>query len=289
MSLKEILIKHGFHFNKRFGQNFISDVNLLSSIAELAGVTPQDTVVEIGVGAGTLTRETAMRAKRVIGYEIDENLKPVLSETLAGIDNAEVVFKDFMKVKTADFEREVGDEYIVIANLPYYITTPVIMKFVEEAQNCRRLVIMVQEEVALRLAAKEDTPEYGAITASVGITGDAKIVKRVPRTMFYPVPNVDSAVVRIDMCKPKYGVTNLNLYRKVVRAAFGSRRKTLANNLMQSFGFSRDVAENVILGAGIDVKARGETLSTADFARLADKIEDELKGGNNSEKNKNAK
>ena len=169
MSLKEVLVKHGFHFNKKFGQNFISDGNLLSSIAELSGVTASDVVVEIGVGAGTLTRETASRAKRVIGYEIDENLKPVLSETLSGVENAEVVFRDFMKVKTPDFEREVGEDYIVIANLPYYITTPVIMKLIEEAEHCKRLVIMVQEEVALRLAAREDTPEYGAITASVGI------------------------------------------------------------------------------------------------------------------------
>ncbi|MBR2969229.1 MAG: ribosomal RNA small subunit methyltransferase A [Clostridia bacterium] len=272
MSLKEVLVKHGFHFNKKFGQNFISDGNLLSSIAELSGVTASDVVVEIGVGAGTLTRETASRAKRVIGYEIDENLKPVLSETLSGVENAEVVFRDFMKVKTPDFEREVGEDYIVIANLPYYITTPVIMKLIEEAEHCKRLVIMVQEEVALRLAAREDTPEYGAITASVGIVGDARIVKRVPRNMFYPVPNVDSAVVRIDICPPKHGVEDLKLYRSVVRAAFLSRRKTLANNLMQAFKMTRIEADGVIAASGIDSKARGETLSTEGFARLTAQI-----------------
>ena len=272
MSLKEVLVKHGFHFNKKFGQNFISDGNLLSSIAELSGVTASDVVVEIGVGAGTLTRETASRAKRVIGYEIDENLKPVLSETLSGVENAEVVFRDFMKVKTPDFEREVGEDYIVIANLPYYITTPVIMKLIEEAEHCKRLVIMVQEEVALRLAAREDTPEYGAITASVGIVGDARIVKRVPRNMFYPVPNVDSAVVRIDICPPKHGVEDLKLYRSVVRAAFLSRRKTLANNLMQAFKMTRSEADGVIAASGINSKARGETLSTEGFARLTAQI-----------------
>ncbi|MBO7377969.1 MAG: ribosomal RNA small subunit methyltransferase A [Clostridia bacterium] len=209
MALKEILSRHGFRFNKRFGQNFISDGNLLSSIVALSGAGENDTVVEIGVGAGTLTREIAARAKRVVGYEIDKNLKPVLEETLAGTENAEVVFKDFMRVKTADFEEEIGEEYIVIANLPYYITTPVIMKFVEEARRCRRLVIMVQEEVALRLCARENTPEYGAITASIGVTGDAQIVKKVSRSAFFPTPNVDSAVVRIDLCPPKYGVTDV--------------------------------------------------------------------------------
>jgi len=272
MSLKDVLIRHGFRFNKKFGQNFISDGNLLSSIAELSGVTKDDTVVEIGVGAGTLTRETALRCKRVIGYEIDENLRPVLAETLSGVENAEIVFKDFMKVKTADFEDEIGSDYIVIANLPYYITTPVIMKFIEEATRCKRLVIMVQEEVALRLCAAEDTPDYGAITASVRIVGDAKIVKRVPRSMFYPVPNVDSAVVRIDMCPPKYGVSDLPLYRKTVRVAFASRRKTLANNLMQGFGLSRADAEEVIVRSGIDVKARGETLSDRAFAVLSENL-----------------
>lgn len=274
MSLKEILIKHGFHFNKRFGQNFISDSNLLLSIASLSGVTKNDTVVEIGVGAGTLTKEVAGFAKRVIGYEIDGNLRPVLSETLSGVENAEVVFKDFMKVKTEDFEEEIGEDYIVIANLPYYITTPVIMKFIEEATHCKRLVIMVQEEVALRLCAEENTPDYGGITASVGIVGEAKIVKRVPRNMFYPVPNVDSAVVRIDIVGAKHGVLDLPLYRKVVRTAFLSRRKTLANNLMQSMGYTRQQAEDILTRAGIDLKARGETLSTEGFAVLTKAIKE---------------
>ena len=272
MALKEILSRHGFRFNKRFGQNFISDGNLLSSIVELAGVGSGDTVVEIGVGAGTLTREIAARCEKVIGYEIDGNLKPVLEETLAGVENAEVIFRDFLKCDTAELEREIGGEYTVIANLPYYITTPVIMKLVEEAGKCKRIVVMVQEEVAARLSAREDTPEYGAITASLGVVGDARIVKRVPRNMFYPVPNVDSAVVRIDMVPPKYGVKDLALYRKVVRAAFANRRKTLVNNLMLSFGLQRSAAEEILLGADISPMARGETLSVEKFAVLTDEV-----------------
>lgn len=276
MALKEVLVKHGFHFNKKYGQNFISDGNLLSSIATLSGATENDVVVEIGVGAGTLTRATAEIAKRVVGYEIDENLRPVLAETLAGLDNVEIVFKDFMKVKMEDFETEMGEDYIVIANLPYYITTPIIMRFIEEAKRCKRLVIMVQEEVALRLCAKENTPDYGAITAAIDVTANAKIVKRVPRNMFYPVPNVDSAVVRIDVVECKHGVTDVEFFRKVVRGSFALRRKTLANNLMQSFGLDRTTAEGVISSCGIDVKARGETLSTESFAKLAKAVKEQL-------------
>ena len=269
MALKEILIRHGFRFNKKFGQNFISDGNLLSSIINLSDISDDDAVIEIGVGAGTLTRAIAARCRRVIGYEIDENLKPVLEETLSGVENAEVVFKDILRVKTADIEREAGGEYSVVANLPYYITTPVIMKFIEEASLCRKLVIMVQEEVAERLCARENTPEYGAITASIAVCGDARVIKRVPRTMFYPVPNVDSAVVRIDICPLKFGVTDAEFYRKTVRAAFSNRRKTLANNLMLSFGLARDGAEEVLEDADIDLLARGETLSAEKFARLS--------------------
>lgn len=277
MSLKEILVNHGFRFNKKYGQNFISDGNLLASIVSLSSVGADDTVVEIGAGAGTLTREISAKAKRVVSYEIDENLRSVLSETLRGCDNAEVVFRDFLKEKTSDFEDFIGEDYIVIANLPYYITTPVIMKFVEEAKHCKRLVIMVQEEVALRLAAKENTPDYGGITASIAVTGDAKIVKKVPRNMFYPVPNVDSAVVRIDMCEPKYGVTDLAFYRKTVKAAFANRRKTLANNLMLSFSLSREQAEKVLINSGIDLLARGETLSAERFAVLSGNLKNYIK------------
>ena len=280
MSLKEILVNNGFKFNKKYGQNFISDGNLLASIVSLSSVTENDVVVEIGAGAGTLTREIAAKAKRVVSYEIDGSLRPVLAETLRGADNVEVVFRDFLKEKTPDFEDYICEDYIVIANLPYYITTPVIMKFVEEAKHCKRLVIMVQEEVALRLAAKENTPDYGGITASIAVTGDAKIVKKVPRNMFYPVPNVDSAVVRIDLCPPKYGVTDLAFYRKTVKAAFANRRKTLANNLMLSFALTREQAEKVLSLSEIDLLARGETLSPEKFAVLSENLNRTLKENN---------
>lgn len=268
-NVKEILASNGFSFKKAFGQNFITDGNLLSGIVADAGIGKEDTVLEIGCGAGTLTYELAQAAKRVVGYEIDKNLAPVLDETLADCPNAEICFCDIMKKKTADLEKELGGQYKVVANLPYYITTPVLMRFIEEAKNVTSLSVMVQEEVAERLCASAGTAEYGAITAAVNLVGSAKIVRRVPKKMFFPVPKVDSAVVRIDIDRSRAEGVNAKIYRDVVRAAFASRRKTLANNLMNSFSMTRTEAERLLLSCGIGEKARGETLDAEQFKTLA--------------------
>lgn len=268
IDIKQILSECGFGFKKQFGQNFITDKNLLASIVALSGVEAGDTVVEIGCGAGTLTRAIAERAERVIAFEVDKTLKPVLERTLAGLDNTEVVFKDFLKVALGEFEKSVGD-YKVVANLPYYITTPLIMKIVEEGKACKTLCVMVQEEVAERLCAEAGTAEYGAITAMIAPRADCKIIKRVPRTLFYPRPNVDSAVVKIDFNK-KLEI-NAN-YKKVVQAAFSSRRKTLENNLVNSFKLTRAQAQQALTACGIDLKARGETLDYTKFAELSEKL-----------------
>ena len=264
--IKAILAECGFGFKKQFGQNFITDKNLLSSIVALAGVEEGDTVVEIGCGAGTLTRALAERAGKVIGFEVDRSLQPVLARTLSGLENVEVIFKDFLKVNLEEFESETG-EYKVVANLPYYITTPLIMKIVEDAKKCKSLSVMVQEEVALRLCAEAGSADYGAITAMIAPRADCKIIKRVPRTMFYPRPNVDSAVVKIDF---KSKIETDSNYKKVVQAAFSSRRKTLENNLVNSFKLTRGQAQEALTGCGIDLKARGETLDYRQFARLAE-------------------
>ncbi len=270
MAIKEILQKNSFRFNKRFGQNFITDTNLLTSIVDKAGVEEGDAVLEIGVGAGTLTRALAEKADKVYGYEIDENLRPVLKESLSGLKNVQIIFKDVMKVSTSEIESKIGGKYKLVANLPYYITTPVIIKFIEEAENLQSITVMVQSEVAERICAKENTPEYGSITAGIDVIGDAKIVAKVPRTMFYPVPNVDSAVVRIDINKQKYVLTSRKAYRDVLRVAFSSRRKTLVNNLTRDFSLQREVAETALLSCGIDIKARGESLSTQKFVALTE-------------------
>lgn len=269
MELKKIIRESGFKFNKRFGQNFIESEILLEKIVELSGVTEKDKVVEIGVGGGTLTRALSEKAKFVYGFEIDKNLQPVLQKSLAGVENVEIIFKDFMKENLSELEKEIGEEYVVVANLPYYITSPIVMRFIEEAEFCRRIVVMVQREVAFRFCARPATADYGAITAAIGLWGDAAIILDVDRTNFYPQPNVDSAVVRIDKFYEDRGVIDKKAYRDVVRIAFSSRRKTLVNNMMNYLKISREKAEGVLKESGIDISVRGETLSVGDFTRLA--------------------
>ena len=267
--LRAVLVKHGFRFKKQFGQNFISDSNLLKSIVAASGISGEDTVVEIGCGAGTLTRALSETAKKVYAFDIDAELKPVLAETLAGCDNVEVIFRDFNKLDLKAFEGEIG-RYAVVANLPYYITTPLVTKLLEESEKVESLSIMVQEEVAERFCAREGTPEYGSITAAIALKGSAKIVKRVSRNLFYPRPNVDSAVVKITFERGRLPVRSEKMYRAAVRCAFLSRRKTLENNLVNVFGFSRETAKEVLFKAGVEEKARGETLSPERLARLSD-------------------
>lgn len=267
--LRDVLQKHGFRFKKQFGQNFISDGNLLSSIVSASGVTKDTTVVEIGCGAGTLTRALAEAAKKVYAFDIDTELQPVLAETLAGLENVEVIFRDFNKINLKEFEEEVG-EYLVVANLPYYITTPLVTKLLEEGEKVQGLSIMVQEEVAERFCAKENTPEYGSITAAIALKGTARIVKRVSRNLFYPRPNVDSAVVKIDFERGRVEVKDEKAYRQTVKCAFLNRRKTLENNLVNYFKITREQAKLALEKAGVHEKARGETLSPQGFAKLSD-------------------
>ena len=273
-NLREILQRHGFRFQKQFGQNFLSDANFLRSLVAAAGVGGNTTVLEIGCGAGTLTRELAAAAKRVIGFEIDRALRPVLAETLADCPNAEVRFADFLKTDLSALEAELG-EYAVVANLPYYITSPLVMRFVEEAQKVRSLTVMVQDDVARRFCARENTPDYGAITAAIARRASARIVKAVPRAMFFPVPNVDSAVVQLTFEEGRIPVLDAKCYRDTVRAAFLSRRKTLENNLMQAFSLSRERAQAVLAAAGVPDKARGESLSPQTLAKLSDLLFEE--------------
>ena len=267
--LRSVLEKHGFHFKKQFGQNFISDGNLLRSIVEASGITKDTMVVEIGCGAGTLTRALAEAAKKVYAFDIDRDLQPVLAETLAGLDNVEVIFRDFNKLDLKEFEQEI-EEYTVVANLPYYITTPLVTKLLEESDTVEGISIMVQEEVAERFCAKEDTAEYGAITAAIALKGTAKIVKRVSRNMFYPRPNVDSAVVKITFDRGRIAVKSEKAYRQTVKCAFLNRRKTLENNLVNYFKIDREKAKTILQTAGVEEKARGETLSPQRLATLSD-------------------
>ena len=269
MQIKNEIKTNGFRFKKNLGQNFLEDDGILSGIVDSAGVTEADEVLEIGAGAGTLTRALAGKAKRVFSYEIDRSLLPILERTLAGADNAEVIFKDFMRADMREVESDFAGEYIVVANLPYYITSPIVMRLLEEGTRVKRIVVTVQKEVADRFCSESGTPDYGAITVAINALGSARKVMDIPREMFYPAPNVDSAVVRIDVDREKFGDLDYPSLRKVVRAAFSSRRKTLANNLMLSFKMTRSDAEKALSEAGADVSVRGEKLSVEDFIKLA--------------------
>ncbi len=267
--LKSILNEHGLILKKAYGQNFLTDTVLLDQIVENAGVTDNDVVLEIGCGAGALTKALAKKAKKVVGYEIDQRLKPVLKETLADFSNVEIVFGDIMKQNLSDVENKLGGQYIMVANLPYYITTPIIMQFIENAKNIKAMVIMVQEEVAYRLAAKESTSDYGAITVAINLRGSAEVIMRVPREKFTPAPNVDSAVVKIIIEKDKFKDVNLTAVRDVVRCGFSSRRKMLVNNLMNTYKISRTDAENALNNSGLKTTVRGENLTAEDYVLLS--------------------
>lgn len=269
INLKDIIKGTNFRFNKALGQNFISDTNLLDAIVADSGVTESDTVVEIGTGGGTLTRSIAKVAKKVYSFEVDRNLEPVLALSLQGLDNVEVIFRDVLRLKDAQFEEIVDGEFKVIANLPYYITTPLVMRFLESELKVKSLTVMVQKEVADRLTAQPNTPDYSAITLAVNMVGEAKVTRHVSRNMFFPAPNVDSAVVRIDIDRSKLEGENAKLIHKLCRAAFVMRRKTLANNLAQAFGISKQEATDKIVAAGFEPMVRGEVLSLDDYIKLS--------------------
>ncbi len=274
---KRILEKNGFFFKKAFGQNFIFDENLLDEIVSRSGVTKNDTVLEIGLGAGALTKSLAKKAKRVVGYEIDLKLKPVLSEVLKDFDNVEIVYKDVLKDSVSAIDAKIGEDFILVANLPYYITTPLIMRFLEQSEKVKAMFVMVQEEVAERLASNEKSGDYGAITVAINLRGSANIVMRVDRSNFCPVPNVDSAVVGIIIDRNKTVGVDLESVRKIVRIAFQNRRKTLANNLVYGLKKDRNDINEILKETGLDELVRGEELSANQFVCLTEALKVKFK------------
>lgn len=275
--IKDIIRGVDFHFNKALGQNFITDANLLDAIVADSGINCDDTVVEIGTGAGTLTRAIAKVAKKVYSFEVDRNLQPVLALSLQGVDNAEVIFRDVLKMKDDELKSVVGDSFKVVANLPYYITTPLAMRFIESSLDVKSVTIMVQKEVALRFVAKPNTADYSAITLAIEMAGNAQITRNVSRNMFFPSPNVDSAVVRIDIDRTKLDGENAPLLHKLVRSSFAMRRKTLANNLSVAFQIDKQEAGKLIEEAGFSPMVRGEALSLDDYKKLTKTLETRIK------------
>lgn len=277
-NIKDIIRGVDFHFNKALGQNFITDGNLLDAIVLDSGIQEGDVVVEIGTGAGTLTRSIAKIAKKVYSFEVDKNLQPVLALSLQGVDNVEVIFRDILKMKDDEVKQIVGGKFKVVANLPYYITTPLAMRFIESSLDVESLTIMVQKEVADRFVAKPNTADYSAITLAIEMAGSAKVTRNVSRNMFYPSPNVDSAVVRIDIDRHKLDGENAVLLHKLVRSSFAMRRKTLANNLSVAFAIGKQDATALIEKAGFQPMVRGEALSLEDYKKLA-RVLDEANNG----------
>ncbi len=268
--IKQILQDYNFRFNKQFGQNFITDTNLLQAMVKDSGVCEDDVVVEIGAGAGTLTRELAKSAGKVLAFEIDRNLVPILGQTLKGLeDKVKVIFRDIQKENDEELDELLeGKNYKVVANLPYYITTPIIMRFLERTRRPQSITVMIQKEVGVRLTSTSTEGDYGVITLAIALEGKAKIMRDVPRQMFTPQPNVDSCIVRIDL-DDTYARVDKAKVKKVIRCAFAMRRKTLVNNLMNGLGVSREVANKALSDMGLDERIRGEALDIEHFIRLS--------------------
>ena len=273
MNISEDLKKEKFRFKKQFGQNFISDDHLLAKIVEAAEITPEDVVIEIGPGAATLTAALAEKAAQVIAIEIDKDLFPIIERRMAGYSNFELVAGDAMKVDFDALAAKYGAKrYKVVANLPYYITTPIVMRFLEEGFRVSELVIMVQQEVADRFLANPGTKAYGAITAAINYYGSVSRAFNVPRTMFTPRPEVDSSIVKIKCYENKpFEADDEKLLRRVIKAAFGQRRKTL-NNALKALNLPKDELDKALQRAGIDAARRGETLSVEEFVCLSNEI-----------------
>lgn len=274
---KQILEKYGFSFKKSLGQNFLIDTNILRNIVEKANLTSDSAAIEIGPGIGALTEQLAKVAKKVMAFEIDQRLLPILEDTLSPYPNTKVIHQDVLKadIKQA-IEENLSDckDIMVVANLPYYVTTPIIMKLLEENLPIRGIVCMLQKEVADRISAKPGTKEYGSLSIAIGYYTTAETTMIVPKTVFMPQPNVDSAVIRlIKREEPAVKVKDEAFFFNVVRISFAQRRKTLLNNLQNGLLNGKENKENILVAlekAGIDPKRRGETLSIEEFGRLSD-------------------
>ena len=267
----ELVKKYNFKFTKSLGQNFLVDDSVLEDIIEGAEISSEDHVIEIGPGVGTLTAELLKKAKRVTALELDASLIPILTEELKDRDNFTLINKDALKV---DFKEIINqwEKVKVVANLPYYVTTPIIAKLLNEGVNFDSLTIMIQKEVAERINASPGNKDYGALSLLVQYYCDTKIIRRVPPSSFIPRPKVDSIVIKlIKLPEARVEVKDEAMFFKVIRESFNMRRKTLSNAL-KNIGLSKDSLEEAFKEADIDSRRRGETLSIEEFASLSNSI-----------------
>ena len=273
----EVLQKYNFNFQKKFGQNFLINTGILEDIIEAAEITKDDFVLEIGPGIGTMTQYLCESAREVVAVEIDKNLIPILADTLSAYDNVEVLNDDILKVdiKTLAEERNGGKPIKVVANLPYYITTPIIMGLFESHVPIDSITIMVQKEVADRMQEGPGSKEYGALSLAVQYYADPEIVVNVPPSCFMPQPKVGSAVIRLTRhAEPPVNVENEKLMFQIIRASFNQRRKTLANGLnnFPGLNLSKEAIQQCIEELGVPATIRGEALSLEQFAQLSNII-----------------
>ena len=279
---RAILERHGFTFKKSFGQNFLTDTNILQKIVDTAEIDKKVNVIEIGPGIGALTEFLAENAAEVMAFEIDDRLVPILADTLRDFDNVTVINQDILKVDLAQYIAEFKNPDLpikIVANLPYYITTPILMHLIESGIPFSEFVVMMQKEVADRISAQPNTKAYGSLSIAVQYYMTAKVAFIVPRTVFVPAPNVDSAILKmVRREQPAVEVQDEKFFFKVSKASFVHRRKTLWNNLTSYFGKSEEVKtklERALEKADLVANVRGEALDLAAFARLSDALKSE--------------
>ena len=275
--VRQMLRTRDLHFKKSLGQNFLTDEEVLSDIVNAADITEEDFVLEIGPGLGVLTYELAKRAARVVAVELDRDIIELLSENIADCDNVEIINKDILKVDLEELSREYfdGKPFKVIANLPYYITTPIVMKLLEYGIKIEHIVIMIQKEVAERLTALPGTKDFGAISLSVSYYADAEIVRIVPPEAFVPAPKVFSAVLKLSVLdEPRVKVEDEKYLFRLIKASFSKRRKTFLNSISGENGLdiTKDEAKEVLLKLGFSDNLRGETLSLVQFAQISEEF-----------------
>jgi 16S rRNA (adenine1518-N6/adenine1519-N6)-dimethyltransferase len=274
-----ILEKYGFSFKKSLGQNFLIDTNILKKIVGFAELSETGGAIEIGPGIGALTEQLARSSQKVVAFEIDQRLLPILAETLSPYSNVKIIHEDVLKADVKEAIKEEFqevDDLMVVANLPYYVTTPIIMKLLEEKLPIRGIVCMLQKEVADRISAKPGTKDYGSLSIAIQYYTEAEVVMVVPKTVFVPQPNVDSAVIRLTKReKPAVQVINEDFFFQVTKASFAQRRKTLLNNLTSGLPEGKQKKDEILEAlhsVEIDPSRRGETLSLEEFAKLADAL-----------------
>ena len=280
-TIKDVFSRHGFSFSKTLGQNFLVNPSVCPKIAEQGNAQSGYGIIEIGTGIGVLTNELAKRADKVVAIEIDTRLLPILEETLAEYNNIKVINADVMEI---DLEKVIEDEFLgmnvaVCANLPYYITSPIIMMLLEKRLPIKSITVMVQKEAGTRLCANLGTREVGAVTVAVRYFSTPKLLFNVSRGSFMPSPNVDSCVIRLDINEnTPAGITDEKFFFKVVRGAFSQRRKTLANSISSSIGVNKAIVFEAISKSGLNENIRPEQLQMSDFVNVAEQLKILMEG-----------